>query len=446
LWAENSSLALGARVGDNSTSLAASGASKTIPKTPLTPDDTGLEREILHKLLAKTLFVHGTMTVSAIAREMRLPGAVVSVLLKELQKLMIVEAKGLASQDMRSELRFALGSGRGHEFALEAMAQSQYVGAAPVSLDSFVNQVRSQAIANDRMSRADLEQALSHLVLQENFIDVLGPAANSARSILLYGDPGNGKTSVAQAIGKAFPGTIYVPHAFTVGNQIISFFDPTIHTPVDADPNDSARPEYDPRWRLCRRPSVTTGGELTLDMLDLSFNPISRYYEAPVHLKATGGVFIVDDFGRQRTDPQSVLNRWIVPLDRHFDNLTLNTGKKFEVPFDQLVIFSTNLTPQELVDAGALRRLYYKIRVPSPTPADYRTIFQNVAAASGVPFDAHLFETFFAKHYLDGKAAPAGHHPRYILDFVRSVCAFRGQPHRLDPQLLEDAWRNLNPH
>ncbi|MGB3901068.1 MAG: AAA family ATPase [Mesorhizobium sp.] len=414
-------------------------------RPPVLPEDTGVEREVLQKLLAKTLHVHGTMTTSALAREMKLPATVINALLKELQKLLIVEAKGMAGSDMRAEIRFALG-GRGHEFALDAMAQSQYVGPAPVSLESFIAQIGRQSIRRDRLSRQQIVDSLSHLVLPPYLVDLLGPAFNSARSILLYGEPGNGKTSIAEAVGRAFTGTIHVPYCFTVGGQIVNFFDPTIHTAIEVEqPGTSpSRSAVDPRWQLCRRPFVITGGELTLDMLDLSFNPVTHFYEAPVHFKAAGGVFVVDDFGRQRTDPQSVLNRWIVPLERGFDQLTLNTGKKFSVPFDQLVIFSTNIEPSVLADAGGLRRLYYKIQIPSPTAGDYKKIFFDLAERRGVEIEMDLFESFYDSHYRQTEVAPAGHHPKYLIDFVESVCQFRGSAPAADSDLLEAGWRNLH--
>lgn len=412
------------------------------PRPPATPEETGVEREYLQKLLAKTLFVHGTMPVSAIAREMRLPAIVVNALIKDLQKQQYIEAKGLAGDDMRGELRFALG-GRGHEYALDAMGMSKYVGPAPVSLESFVAQIRAQTIKNVRMSRRDILAALTHLVLPERLVDTLGPAFNSARSILLYGDPGNGKTSIAEAIGKAFPGAIYVPHCIVVGNQTINFFDPVVHTPIDLPASEGKAPPIDTRWQLCRRPMIITGGELNLEMLDLSFNAVTGFYEAPVHIKAAGGVFVVDDFGRQRTEPQSVLNRWIIPLERGFDQLSLNTGKKFAVPFDQLVIFSTNLEPARLADAGALRRLYYKIKVPTPTDGDYRKIFFNAAEQAGATIEPAVFDAFFEAHYGYGKAIPAGHHPRYLIDYVVSACRFRDKEPHIDHDLLESAWGNL---
>ena len=397
----------------------------TEPPVPTSVEDTGVSRDLLMKLVAKTLQVHGTLSPSQIAREMRLPTGIVLSLLKDLQRLQFVESKGLAGHDMRSEVRYSLG-GDGIHYSARANAQSQYVGPAPVSLEAWIAQIRQQTIADDHVTRDALKKQLSHLILPDDIVTLLGPAVNSAKSVLLYGKPGNGKTSIAEAIGSSFSDRIFIPHCFEVGGQIINLFDPTLHTPDEEEESKTvSKPAFDQRWRRCKRPFVLTGGELTLDMLDLSYNPVSRFYEAPIHLKAIGGVFVIDDFGRQRTDPQAVLNRWIVPLERRYDFLTLHTGKKFSVPFDQLAIFSTNIPPDELADAGALRRLYYKINIPTPSEDDFRVIFRDVAAAAEVPFDSDIFEAFFDRHYANGKAIPAGHHPKYIVDFIKSVCRFK---------------------
>ncbi|TCD16174.1 AAA family ATPase [Oricola cellulosilytica] len=419
------------------------------PPAPQTVEETGIERELLQGLVAKTLYTFGTMTPSQIAAEIKLPVGVVNSLIKDLQRLLYVEARGLAGDDIRGELRYAIG-GAGNQFTAAALAQSQYVGPAPVSYQSYVDMIRSQAIANERLSRENLKSHMAHLVFPEPLIDTLGPAFNSARSVLLYGEPGNGKTSIAEACGNAFQDTIFVPFCFEIGGQIINLFDPTIHRPVDQTgaleegvEGGASRRSKDSRWMACRRPFVLTGGELTLDMLDLSFNSISKYYEAPVHIKAMNGVFIVDDFGRQRTDPQSVLNRWIVPLERRYDFLTLHTGKKFSLPFDQLAVFSTNLDPEQLADAGGLRRLYYKIRVPTPTAEDYRLIFIDAARDRGIPFEEAVFSEFFENYYRQPKIAPAGHHPKYLIDFVISTCNFRGEEPHLSMGVLEQAWGNM---
>ena len=415
----------------------------TEPPVPTSVEDTGISRDLLMKLVAKTLQVHGTLSPSQIAREMRLPTGIVLSLLKDLQRLQFVESKGLAGHDMRSEVRYSLG-GDGIHYSARANAQSQYVGPAPVSLEAWIAQIRQQTIADDHVTRDALKKQLSHLILPDDIVTLLGPAVNSAKSVLLYGKPGNGKTSIAEAIGSSFSDRIFIPHCFEVGGQIINLFDPTLHTPDEEEESKTvSKPAFDQRWRRCKRPFVLTGGELTLDMLDLSYNPVSRFYEAPIHLKAIGGVFVIDDFGRQRTDPQAVLNRWIVPLERRYDFLTLHTGKKFSVPFDQLAIFSTNIPPDELADAGALRRLYYKINIPTPSEDDFRVIFRDVAAAAEVPFDSDIFEAFFDRHYANGKAIPAGHHPKYIVDFIKSVCRFKEEELHMSAELLDGGWSNL---
>ncbi len=414
----------------------------TEPVAPSTVVATGINRDSLMKLVAKTLQAHGALAPSQIASETRLSPGVVVEILKELQKLQYVESRGLEGFEMRSEVRYSLGGGGVH-FANRASALSQYVGPAPVSLEAWVAQIRNQSIAYEQINRQVLEEALSHLVLPEHLVPLIGPAINSTRSVLLYGEPGNGKTSIAEAMGKAFSDLIYIPSCVEVGGQIINVFDPILHTPEEDDYQPKARPTFDRRWRRCRRPVALTGGELTLDMLDLSYNQYAKYYEAPIHLKAIGGVFIIDDFGRQRTDPQSILNRWIVPLERRYDFLTLHTGKKFAVPFDQLAVFSTNLPPDELADAGALRRLHYKINVPTPSADDFRVIFRRAADAANLPYDNDVFEAFFERHYANGKATPAGHHPKYIVDFIKSVCHFKGEELRMDAELLDGGWSNL---
>jgi hypothetical protein len=422
----------------------------TAPLAPKTIAETGLEPDTLQKLLAKTLHLHGTMTPSALSRELCLPITVVSQLIGDMQRLQLIEARGLAGADMRSELRYALG-GAGIPFALEAMGQSKYVGPAPITLDAFHAQIQNQSITGEHIHRAELVECLNHLVLPGDLVDRLGPAINSAKSILFYGAPGNGKTSIAEAIGTAFKDVVYLPHCIEVGGQFIRFFDTTVHAPVEEAPAPAIsamagekKEQRDMRWVACHRPVILTGGELTLHMLDLMYNPVSNFYEAPIHLKAVGGIFIVDDFGRQQTNPQAILNRWIIPLERKYDFLTLHTGKKFSIPFDQLVIFSTNIEPKQLADSAGLRRLYYKLNIPVPTLDDFRKIFISECKARQIFFNEDLFAWFLKKFYIDPGNDPAGHHPKYVLDYIGSVCSYRDTPVEMSEELLSSAWENLH--
>ncbi len=420
----------------------------TPPKLPIAPEETGIKIDFLQRLIGKLLQIHGTMTPSAIAKEVCLSPPVVSSIIQGLMRLQLVEARGLAGNDVRSELRYAL-SGNGRAWALESIALSSYIGPAPVTLDDFTKQIRSQSILRERISRPQIIEGLSHLVLPENLTDQLGPAVNSGRSLLLYGESGNGKTSIAEAVGSFFRETIYIPHCIEVGGQIINFFDATIHKPAsefggDTEQSNLLNSKFDERWIPIHRPIVITGGELTLEMLDLIFNPNSNFYEAPTHLKAVGGVFVVDDFGRQRTSSQAFLNRWIIPLERGHDYLTLHTGKKFAVPFDQFVIFSTNIEPVKLADTAGLRRLAYKIFIPSPTAADFKLIFERACKTGGVPFDEEVYDTFYREFYQKTGAALSGAHPKYIVDYIKAISSYRGVTPAMTAENLDTAWSNLH--
>ncbi len=389
------------------------------PIRPETVEDTGIERNLLMMLVAKAMFTLGTVPPSRLADELMISSSIVTLLLEDMGNLALVESRGMTGSDMTGEIRYALTM-KGNDWASEALEQSQYAGPAPVSLDAFRAQVERQAIAGEKVDREALAQSLSGLVLPEALVNRLGPAVNSGKSILLYGDPGNGKTSIAEALGGAFQQIIHVPYCIEVGGQIINYFDETMHKRVEVEQSDTA----DPRWIACKRPVVITGGELTLDMLDLIFNPYAKFYEAPLHMKATGGIFILDDFGRQQVAPQTLLNRWIIPLERGFDYLTLHSGKKFSIPFDELVVFSTNIAPRSLADEATLRRLYFKIRVPTPTKEDYVSIFENICAKYEIPIEVDMINEFYDEFYKDEHTFPSGHHPEYIVDHVVSACEY----------------------
>jgi hypothetical protein len=426
--------------------------SETAPTRPKTVAETGIEHDVLVKLLAKWLQTLGTATPSRIGAEIKLAKPVVTQLIEAMTKLSLVEARGLhgSSTDMTAEVRYAL-SAAGIALAEDAFEQSSYLGPAPVSLEAFREQIRKQSILAEHLDYADIKRCFSHLVLPEFLIRRLGPAANSGKTMLLYGEPGNGKTSIAEALAGAYRQTIYFPYAIEIDGHYISFFDTSVHErvqrPAISDGADlyvsSKKRQLDERWVECKRPVVMTGGELTLDMLDLRFNPFSKFYEAPLHLKAVGGIFIVDDFGRQQDAPQAILNRWIVPLERKEDFLTLHTGRKFTIPFDELVVFSTNIAPQDLVDQAALRRLYYKILIPNPTKEDYFQIFRDVCSSHGIALDEEMLSQFYDAHYETLGYSPSGYHPKFLIDHVLATCGFTEEEVRLDRDLLDEAWKDL---
>jgi hypothetical protein len=277
----------------------------------------------------------------------------------------------------------------------------------------------------------------------------IGPAVNSGRSILLYGPPGNGKTSIGERIGSLFRDVVYIPYCFEVEGQIIKVFDPSVHQRVEGQlqnlPENLGlrREELDTRWVVCRRPLLITGGELTLEMLDLSFNPLAKFYEAPLHVKALGGIFMIDDFGRQIVSPTALLNRWIVPMESRVERLKLHSGKSFELPFDELVIFSTNLSPGALMDPAFLRRIPYKIEVGGPTAEEYRLIFRALASKFGLKVDDGMIEEVMHELRVRNDFPLAGFQPKFIIDQVLAAAKFDGAPPKLTPEYVSLALRNL---
>jgi len=419
------------------------------PAVPQKIRETGLDEGFLVDLMVKTIYRAGLERPSEIGREMKLPVGIVTQLIENAQAQRLIETLGQLGASLTAEMRYTL-TGKGREWALEAPAQSEYYGPAPVTLETFAAQIKAQSIRDVTLTRPTLAEVFSQLTLSEDLMEKLGPAANCGASVLLYGPPGNGKSTIAEAICRAFPGKVYFPYAIVVDKQIITVYDPTVHHAVAGEEqNDNGtalrRPgAHDKRFVACKRPAVITGGELTLDRLDLALNTVSRIYEAPMQLKAAGGVLVIDDFGRQRQSPKELINRLIIPLENGIDYLSLETGRKFEMPFDALVVFLTNIAPKKLVDDAALRRLRYKILVDRPDCTTFIKIFYTTAKKFGLTLDDNAVEFILTELYGKTEEAHfAGFHPRFLLDQVVSISSFEGVKPQLRPDFLRRAWGNL---
>jgi hypothetical protein len=418
------------------------------PAAPSSIEETGLQLPDLLNLMTKVMYSAGAETPTAIAEITKLPHKIIALLLEQAAERKLLEILGNATARIISEMRYAL-SEKGKQWALEALGQNQYAGPAPVSLRAYHDRIHRQRITNERVDRAAIDRAFAGLVISADFIQHIGPAINSGQAILLYGPPGNGKTTVGERIGDIFRNVAYIPYCFEVEGQIVKVFDPGVHRTFQQKPGQTLkstavrREDFDSRWVPCRRPFIVAGGELTLEMLDLSFDPLAKFYEAPLHVKALGGIFMIDDFGRQLVSPEALLNRWIVPLGRRVDYLKLHTGKSFSLPFDELVIFSTNLSPKDLMDPAFLRRIPYKIEIAAPSVAEYRQIFIGLSKAAGFDASVETVDSVIAA-LRDRAGMPlASYQPKFILDQVSSACKFAGIPPQLRPEMLTAALGNL---
>ncbi|WP_126976949.1 P-loop NTPase family protein [Frigidibacter oleivorans] len=409
--------------------------------------DTGLSMVMMRDILLKTIFRMNIDLVSDIARICCLPIGVAQELVDLARGQRLVEATGTLHATSGNEMGYQL-TDAGKARALDALSQSEYFGAMPVPLDAYRAQVRRQSIRDIVMTRDQLTRAMGHLILPPTLLDQLGPAVGSGRSILMYGPPGNGKSSISNGIRDALGDRIYVPRAIEYSGQVITVYDPIVHSAAEAmvdDPRSLRRGtgRFDGRYVLCERPTVITGGELSLDMLDLTYNPTARTYTAPLQLKSTGGVFIVDDLGRQAEPPQKLVNRWIVPLEEAKDILALQSGEKFEVPFDTLVIFSTNFHPNSIFDKAALRRIFFKIKIDGPSQENFLKIFALVARKKKVPLDeASLIHLLKVKYPTIGNVY-ANYQPVFLLDQIIAICDFEGIPYQMTPALIDRAWANM---
>ena len=416
------------------------------PPAPRTLEAVGLPVVMMRDILLKTIFRTNAATATDIARAIALPLGTTQALIDLAREQKLLEALGTLRATSSGEMEFQL-SDNGKARALDALGQSEYFGAMPVPMADYAAQVERQSIRNISITRDSLTRAMGHLVLPPRLLDQLGPAVGSGRSILMYGPPGNGKSSISNGIRDALGDTIHVPRAIEYAGQVITVYDPIVHTSVEpedeAGPSLRLRKRHDARYILCKRPTVITGGELKLDMLNLVYNPVSRTYQAPLQLKSTGGVFIVDDLGRQEESPQALINRWIVPLEESKDILSLQSGEKFEVPFDTLVIFSTNFHPNDIFDKAALRRIFYKIKIDGPSQQDFLKIFALVAQKKGIPLDESTLVHLMRNRFPEIDNVYANYMPVFLIDQMLSICAFEGIANQMTPELIDRAWANL---
>ena len=418
----------------------------TPPPPPRTLAEMQLPIVMMRDILLKTVFRKNVDMVTDIAKAICLPSSVTQELVDMAREQRLLEATGTLNANSGNEMGYQL-TDAGKSRALDALSQSEYYGAMPVPLDVYREQVKRQSIRNIQITRNQLTSAMGHLILPPTLLDQLGPAVGAGRSILMYGPPGNGKSSISNGIRDAMGDKIYVPYAIEYAGQVITVYDPIVHSKAEGDeqnPNSLRRvARFDTRYVKCDRPTVITGGELSLSMLDLVYNPTARTYQAPLQLKSSGGIFIVDDLGRQEEPPQSLVNRWIVPLEENKDILALQSGEKFEVPFDTLVIFSTNFHPNEIFDQAALRRIFFKIKIDGPSQENFLKIFALVAKKKGMPLDEAALIHLLKKKYPTINNVYANYQPVFLIDQMISICEFEGIPYQMTPDLIDRAWANM---
>jgi hypothetical protein len=404
------------------------------PPLPEEIADTGISEQFLCDLALKHVAMLPEPTTTAVAERINLPRTLTEDLLQNLYREKLIEVK---MQSAIGSTRYAMLD-HGWDRLTRLLSISGYVGPAPVSLRDYTHMMKLQSIPSNTASLETVKQAFHDLILPDSLLQTLGCVINSRRSLFLTGLPGTGKTAVAERINNALDGGIWIPYAVEIDGQIIRIFDSHCHEPLSADETPI---DFDRRWILIHRPLVVVGGELTLENADLTWSEAAKFYEAPFQMKSNGGTLVIDDFGRQRVAPQDLLNRWIVPLERRVDYLALHTGKKIEVPFEQLVVFSTNLDENDLADQAFLRRMGYRARVEPPTPAAYTSIFRYQASKRGITVEQPVLDHILAK-YRTERRQMKGCEPRDLLDRATDICKFENHSLKLTPQIVDIAWCN----
>ena len=405
----------------------------SVPSAPLTLNDTGIDQTVLGDLTLRAAYTVQQFNTEWAARRLHLPQQVVSVLLEQLRSELLLDVLGSAGP---FGFRYSI-SNRGRERAARLFDICGYVGPAPVSLDSYSAMLDRQAEGFSEVTPDRVAKCLESLVLREGDRELAGLAASSGRSLFIYGPPGNGKTSLGRFLHDVRQGDLWIPHCLDFQGSVIRLFDPQCHVEAN-DGLEEPRP-IDRRWVKIRRPLVVAGGEMTLDSCDLTWSRSLRYYEAPLQLKANGGTFLIDDFGRQRVDPHELLNRWIIPLEHKFDYLTLQTGQKIHVPFSLMLVVATNLDVNSVTDPAFLRRMGYRMYLDGPSPERYSEIFRRYAERCGVAVPSDLLDRLLERYRVEGREL-RGCEPRDLIERARDVCRFHNATLDLSASVIDLAW------
>jgi len=401
--------------------------------------DTGLPQSLIEQLILKCLYFKGDLMGNEIAQSMGFRFSMIEKLIESFKAQQLVQVKGSLGLGPVSATLSLTEAGR--RVTRDYLENNQYTGPAPVPLHQYVTAINMQKLPNHWLSYERLSEAYAHMVISERVLNQIGPAVGSGKSFLIYGQPGNGKTYLAEALANIHTSPIWVPHALEYQGNIIQLFDASYHRPFsEGSTAVSTETMSDGRWARCRRPFIASGGELSLSMLDLSYNTVSKIYDAPFHLKANNGIYLIDDFGRQRASPADILNRWIIPMERHVDYLTFTYGGKMTVPFEAFLVFSTNLTPDKLGDEAFLRRIQYKMLLQSPDRAEFRSIFIQQCEKEGMKFSADLLDKFIVKNYVHSRKPFRRCQPRDLLSLVSDYIAFKRLPNELTEDLLDYAF------
>lgn len=416
-----------------------------IAPRPKTLEETGLSQTFVADLLAKHLHDGGVLTLHDLSERVALAGPIIEKVLNFMRREARVEIRG--RDEVNGAMRYSLTE-RGRVTALDALMRAGYIGPAPVPLQDYAKVARAQTVHTRNVTKGAVQTAFSDVVVEDFMLDQLGASLNSGRAIFVYGPAGTGKTYLTQRLSRLFLDINLVPHAISINESVVQVYDPLIHKLVDAE-NAEARDDSliiersaDPRYAFCERPIVITGGELTSDMLEVNYDPATKLHRAPLQLKANNGIFIIDDLGRQKVEPATILNRWIVPMEEKKDYLTLGTGKHFSIPFDVILVFSTNINPLDLADEAFLRRIGYKIRFDYLSPSHYHLIWRDTCAEFQIPYDAEIAEyTIRDLHYRHNvPLLPC--HPRDLLTMALDTVIYNGLPRHVEKEHVAWAWKN----